>query len=143
MVTDFKIKLIHPDAIYPTYGSLESAGIDLYTAESKLIYPGESEIFSLGIRGAIPRGFVGLIRSRSGLGFNHSVIAFHGTIDSDYRGEWKVKLFNMHRTNRYEVKKGDRIAQVVITQSERPLIKVVKGLGITDRNRGGFGGSGR
>ena len=99
---------------------------------------------SAGIRIAIPVGYVGLVHSRSGLAANHgvSVLNAPGLIDSDYRGDVKV---NLHNAGMFpvEIRKGDRIAQLVVKQIERPEFVSVMALDATERGTGGHGSTGR
>jgi dUTP pyrophosphatase len=97
-----------------------------------------------GLVMAIPPGFEGQIRPRSGLAFEHNIgiINSPGTIDSDYRGEVMVLLTNFS-SEPYSIKRGDRIAQLVISRCERATIELVSELSQTERGHGGFGHSGR
>ena len=89
----------------------------------------------------IPEGYVGFIKSKSGLMVNHGILT-DGTIDCGYTGSIKVKLFN-HGGSKYEVKKGDKIAQLVIVPCLLPELELVDKLEETDRGDGGFGSTGR
>jgi dUTP pyrophosphatase len=120
------------------------AGADLIAAEDVEILPAEWQLVSAGIQVAIPVGFAGLVHSRSGLAANHgvSVLNAPGVIDSDYRGTVKV---NLHNAGMFpvEVKKGDRIAQLLIQRIERPTLTPVAALDNTERGTGGHGSTGR
>ena len=128
-----------PQRKHPT-----DAGADLIAAEDVTILPAEWQLVGTGVRAAIPVGFGGFVHSRSGLAALHgvSVLNAPGVIDSDYRGEIKV---NLHNAGMFpvEIKKGHRIAQLIIQRVERPTLVPVKTLGTTVRGVGGHGSTGR
>ena len=117
------------------------AGLDLYALEDGYIRCNQSRTFNTGVHVQIPEGCVGFIKSRSGLMVNHGIVT-DGTIDAHYTGPIKVCLFN-HGTSRYEVKAGDKIAQLVICPCVLPQPELVDSLEETDRGNAGFGSSGR
>lgn len=139
-----KITKISNDAIIPTYGSLSAAGADLYNyAGDALIPAGKTAFIGTGIALEIPEGYVGLVFARSGLACRDGLAPANkvGVIDSDYRGEIKVALYN-HSGEDKIIKKGDRIAQLVIT----PYLRAdfIEGdLSETERAAGGFGSTGK
>lgn len=139
-----KFKKISPEAITPTYGSASAAGADLYNYAGNVVIPAGSTAFvSTGIALEIPEGYVGLVYARSGLACRDGLAPANkvGVIDSDYRGEVKVALFN-HSDSEKTVKKGDRIAQLVITPYLRA--EFLEGeLSCTERASGGFGSTGK
>lgn len=143
-----QVKKLHPDAIVPTRGTPFAAGLDLYAPEDGRIAVGMTEIVPTGIAIALPSGYEGQVRPRSGLAakFGVSVTNSPGTIDEDYRGEVKVLLVN-HGTGCYvgafEWKKGDRIAQLVITKANYFDAVEVEELDITLRGDKGFGSTGK
>ena len=124
-----KISRAHPN----------DAGLDLYAMEDGIVF--RSSSFDTGVHVQIPAGYYGEIRSRSGLMFKHGITT-DGTIDSGYPGSIRVKLFN-HLTHPYEVKAGDKIAQLVIVPCLLPELEIVDSLEETDRGDGGFGSTGR
>jgi len=130
----------------PCYASPGAAAIDLYAAvESELtINPRTTIAVPTGIAIALPDGYEGQVRPRSGLALDHSIgiINAPGTIDSDYRGEIKVLLTNLSNRD-YRVKRGDRIAQMVLAKYEKIEWEVVDELIPTDRGAGRFGHSGK
>ena len=132
---------LHPDARTPTYATDGSACFDLYACEDAVIIPWSSAPIRTGIAVALLPGWCLDIRSRSGMAFNNNVTAFHGTVDSDYRGEIKVLLTNMGKTPWF-VKAGDRIAQGLVTQCHRVTFWRAEQLDMTERGTGGFGSSG-
>lgn len=139
---DVKIKVLHEDATIPYYASTGAAGFDICTIEDVMLMSNGSVIVRTGLAFQIPEGYELEIRSRSGLGFKHSVWAFNGTIDSDYRGEVKVLLQNMSDQVRY-FSAGERICQGVIKKIERVQFEAVESLEDTERGSGGFGHTGK
>ena len=113
-----KVKKLRPDAVLPVYGSLSAAGADLRSAEEGdiLIPAGETRFIGTGLALEIPDGYVGLVYARSGLATKRGLAPANcvGVIDSDYRGEVKVALYNRGKEDEV-VEKGERIAQIVIT----------------------------
>jgi dUTP pyrophosphatase len=109
------IERLREDAIIPRYQTKGSVGLDLHSIEEAVILPGSSALIGTGLRINLPEGFEGQVRSRSGLAAKNSVFVLNspGTIDSDYRGEIKIILFNLGKEAFY-VKTGDRIAQLVL-----------------------------
>ena len=136
------IKKLHKNIILPEYKTDGSSGMDLMAnvEQTVKILPGEKKIISTGIMVAIPEQYEIQIRPRSGLAAKNgiSVLNTPGTIDSDYRGEIKVILINLGK-DIFEIKKNDRIAQMIVC----PIIKVeleeVESLPGTVRGKGGFG----
>ena len=127
----------------PSYETSGSAGMDLRSNEKITIKTGSTEIIGTGIYIKLPNGYEAQIRSRSGLTAKNQVIVLNspGTIDSDYIGEIKIILANLS-TKDFEVKKGDRIAQMVIAQYEQAWFEDVESLENTDRGTGGLGSTG-
>ena len=117
------------------------AGLDLYSVEDGYIRCNQRRTFDTGVHVEIPEGYVGFIKSKSGLMVNHGIVT-DGTIDAHYTGSIKVCLFN-HGTSKYEVKKGDKIAQLVIVPCMLPKLELVDSLEETDRGDNGFGSTGR
>jgi dUTP pyrophosphatase len=108
---------LHEDAIIPRYQTRGSVGLDLHSIEAATILPGERAMIGTGLRINLQEGFEGQVRSRSGLAAKNGVFVLNspGTIDSDYRGEIKIILFNSGKEP-FNVKKEDRIAQLVIAR---------------------------
>lgn len=129
----------------PSYATEGSAGLDLLAAiENRLVIePGKTAAVPTGIAIALPVGYEGQVRPRSGLALNHSIgiINSPGTIDSDYRGEVKVLLTNFSRM-RFNIIRGDRIAQLVIASHERVEWVEQNQLPGSERGEGGFGHTG-
>ena len=118
-----------------------AAGYDIRTIQAATIYPGMSHHFETGLRLAIPKGYCGIIEPRSGLSFKHSIENGAGVIDSDYRGEIKIHLYN-HGNGTVFFAVGDRIAQLLIQKHEIPEFVLVDSLDQTARGEGGFGHTG-
>lgn len=139
-------KKLNEKAIAPTYGTEFSAGADLYACEGGevTINAGESKLIHTGLSLEIPEGYAGLIYARSGIATKRGLAPANkvGVIDSDYRGEIMVCLFN-HSQQAQTIADGERIAQMVIT----PFLKVdyteVLELSDTERGAGGFGSTGK
>jgi len=110
---NLKIKKIYTEAIVPFKSRKGDAGLDLSSLKNYSIKPSEKILIETGICLEIPDGFVGLIWDRSGLAVKHSLHCLAGVIDSNYRGEIKVVLINLGNKT-YEIKKGDRVAQLLI-----------------------------
>lgn len=127
----------------PEYATPGSAGVDLCSMKYCIIKPGELAMIPTGIRIAIPEGYEGQIRPRSGLALNHRIIIPNspGTIDSDYRGEILIMLLNMG-TDPFSLSFGDRIAQLVFVPVAHANFEPVKVLDETKRGSGGFGSTG-
>ena len=140
------VKILREGAILPTYGSAEAAGADLYACleASVTIEPGQTAFIPTGIAMAVPRGCAGLIYARSGLACKRGLAPANkvGVIDSDYRGEIMVALYN-HGTQPQTVDHGERVAQMVITPVLTPVYEVADSLTDTARNAGGFGSTGK
>lgn len=137
-----QVKKVNENAIIPTKAYLNDAGWDLYAVEDGEILPGERKLIGTGIAMAIPPGFYGRIADRSGNAYRAGVHTLAGTCDSNYRGEIKVLLVNLSKET-FSYKRGDRVAQLIITVINNSPLVVVDELDETDRNMGGFGSTGR
>lgn len=137
-----KIKKLCYDAIVPTRGSDGAVGYDLYSSEDAIV-PCQAgrALVGTGITTVLPPGVYGRVAPRSGLAVKHCINVGAGVIDPDYTGEIKVVLFN-HGMNDFEVKKGDRIAQLVLERCETPPIEEISIVEDTERGSGGFGSTG-
>jgi dUTP pyrophosphatase len=131
----------------PEYATADAAGLDLCAAmaeaEPLVLAPGERAAIPTGLAFAIPPGFEGQVRPRSGLALTHAVTVLNapGTIDSDYRGEILVVLVNLGREP-FTVTRGMRIAQIVFAPVARVMLQQVQSLEATARGDGGFGSTG-
>ncbi|MCB2074367.1 MAG: dUTP diphosphatase [Novosphingobium sp.] len=127
----------------PAYATDGAAGMDVLAAEDVTLAPGARHAVATGIAVAIPHGFEIQVRPRSGLALKHGITVPNtpGTIDSDYRGEVKVILIN-HGSDAFEIRRGDRIAQLVLAPVTRASWLPVDELDETERGEGGFGSTG-
>ena len=133
------------DLPLPRYATRDAAGLDLVAAVDgeQVVPPGARALVPTGVRLAIPRGFEGQVRPRSGLALRQGILLPNapGTIDADYRGELSVIVWNTG-SEPFVVKRGDRIAQLVIAPVARATLELVSGLDETERGAGGFGHTG-
>jgi dUTP pyrophosphatase len=142
-----RIRKLEPRAVMPRYASALAAGMDLAACvpegERVVIEPGRIAMVKTGIAVAIPAGFEGQVRPRSGVASRFGVTLPNspGTIDADYRGEVVVPLIN-HGREPYVIEHGARVAQMVIAPVSRAVIEEVESLDATDRGGGGFGSTG-
>ena len=142
------VVLTHPGAKLPVYKTDEAAGLDLSAClsdgEILTLAPLERRLVPTGLRLAIPRGFEGQVRPRSGWALKDGVTVLNspGTIDSDYRGEIAILLINLS-AQPVQIRHGDRVAQLVVTPVARVSPIEVTKLDDTDRGAGGFGHTGR
>ncbi len=129
----------------PRYMTEHSAGMDLFAAvdEEVILEPGERKLIPTGIALSIPEGCEGQVRPRSGLALRNGVTLVNtpGTIDADFRGEIGVLLINFGQKS-FKIKRGERIAQLVIAPVCRAVLESVEELDATPRNEGGFGHTG-
>jgi len=136
------VKKLTYDAIVPTRGSDGAVGYDLYSSEDAVV-PCQAgrALVGTGITVVLPQGVYGRVAPRSGLAVKHCINVGAGVIDPDYTGEIKVVLFN-HGESDFEIKKGDRIAQLVLERCETPPIEEINIVEDTERGSGGFGSTG-
>jgi len=132
------VKRLHENAVLPTRASAEAAGLDLYALQDTNIIPFSNNLVSTGISVIIPYGYYGRIAPRSSVSVKTGLLVNAGVIDSDYRGEIKI-VFQNPTTEHKEIKKGDRIAQLIIEKIALLDVQEVVMLSDTDRGSGGFG----
>lgn len=127
----------------PAYATAGAAGMDVVSAEDVVIAPGARHAVATGLAVAIPPGFEIQVRPRSGLALKHGITVPNtpGTIDSDYRGELKVILIN-HGAEPFAIRRGDRVAQLVVAPVVQGSWVEADSLNETDRGEGGFGSTG-
>lgn len=127
----------------PAYATAGAAGMDVVSAEDVILAPGARHAVATGLAMAIPPGFEIQVRPRSGLALKHGITVPNtpGTIDSDYRGELKVILIN-HGAEAFEIRRGDRVAQLVLAPVAQASWLEVAELDETVRGEGGFGSTG-
>ncbi len=138
-----KVMRIHPNAILPEYAHPGDAGLDLFSIEEAVLSPGDSKLIRTGIKIELPKGTEAQIRPRSGLALKHQITILNtpGTVDEGYRGEIGVIIIN-HGKADFQVKKGMKIAQMVIKPVLHVEIEEVSRLTNSQRGEGGFGSSG-
>lgn len=142
MALTIKFKKLTNDVILPHYSRAGDAGLDIYSLVDLLIMPGEIVKISTGFATEFPEDYVGLIYRRSGLASKGVVPLGTAVIDANYRGEWLVTMTNFSNQV-YEIKKGDRIAQIIFHKIDKVLIEEVDELTETNRGENNFGSSGR
>ena len=139
---------LDPDLELPSYARVGDAGLDLVARENVVLFPaGGRALVATGLAIAIPEGHAGFIQPRSGLALKHGVTCLNtpGLIDSGYRGELKVLLINTDPAEPFEIKRGERIAQLVVQRVEHVVLQPVddfEHLGESERGDGGFGHTG-
>jgi len=135
-----KIKLDN-GAYMPTRAHEDDAGLDLYATKTQIVPAKGSAIFDTGVHIELPKGTVGMLKSKSGLNVKHGLTS-EGVIDVGYTGSICVKLYNNGEKD-YIVNKGDKISQLVIMPILTPPLEIVDSLEETERGAGGFGSTGR
>jgi dUTP pyrophosphatase len=138
------VRRLDPDLPLPGYAHPGDAGADLRAATDVTLAPGERALVPTGVALALPEGFVGLVHPRSGLAARHGVTIVNapGTVDSGYRGEVLVNLVNLDRAEPFTVRRGDRIAQLVVQEVWHAELHEVDSLPGTARGETGHGASG-
>ena len=132
---------LNEDAIAPTKANESDAGFDLYASHGAILEKHTHKLIKTGIAMQIPTGYVGLIWPRSGMAYKYGIDVFAGVIDSGYRGDVGVILFNSQYSD-YHIKPGDRVAQLVLQKVENFELIEVSDLNNTDRSEDGFGSTG-
>ncbi len=138
---EIKIKKLKPEAIYPSYAHPGDAGLDLFSAEEKLIKSGTRLAINTGLVLAVPDGFVGLVWDKSGLALKKGLTCLAGVLDSGYRGELLVVILNTSNED-VKIEVGQKIAQLLIQPIQTVKINPVDELEDTTRGTGGFGSTG-
>lgn len=135
---------LDPDLPLPAYAHPGDAGADLVTTVDLVLAPGERALVPTGVALAIPQGYVGLVHPRSGLAARHglSIVNTPGTVDAGYRGEVKVLLVNLDPREPVELRRGDRVAQLVLQRVGRAGFVEVDALPDSARGAGGYGSTG-
>lgn len=126
--------------ILPTRAHADDAGLDLYSPYTEIVYPNDSVTIDTGVHVAIPKGYVGMIKSKSGLNVKQNLLS-EGVIDSGYVGSIVVKLYN-HGKKTVKIEKGQKISQLVLLPIITPELELVDSLEETERGDGGFGSTG-
>ncbi len=143
-MVEISLRRLHPDAVVPTYAHPGDAGADLCTTVDVRLAPGERALLPTGLAMALPEGYVALVHPRSGLAARCglSIVNTPGTIDAGYRGEVKVLLINHDPVEAVSLRRGDRIAQLVVQRFERARFVEVGVLPESVRGAGGYGSTG-
>lgn len=138
------IKRLDPSVELPRYAYCGDAGLDIRSNEDIVLKPYERAMVSTGLAIAIPDGYAGFMQPRSGLAAKQGLTVLNtpGLIDAHYRGELKIIIINLDKEHSVSLRKGDRIAQLVIQAVPQVELNEVDDLGDTDRGQGGFGSSG-
>jgi dUTP pyrophosphatase len=136
---------LDPELELPSYGHVGDAGLDLRSAEDVVLDPGRRAAIPTGVAVAIPEGYAGFVQPRSGMALREglSFVNTPGLIDAHYRGEISVIAVNLDHSDPIRIRKGDRIAQLVIQPVVRAAVTEVETLESTERGDGGFGSTGR
>lgn len=138
---NLRVKKVTPNATLPTRGSGGAVGYDLYSTDEIVVPPTHRALIGTGIAVVLPVGVYGRVAPRSGLAVKHGIQVGAGVVDPDYTGEIKVVLFN-HGDKDFEVRRGDRIAQLILERCETPDIEEVGAIDETQRGSTGFGSTG-
>lgn len=138
------VQRLDPEVPLPSYAHPGDAGLDLVARADATIPPGGRAAVPTGIAIALPAGYVGLVHPRSGLARKHGITVLNapGTVDAGYRGELQVVLLNTDRQEEFTVRRGDRIAQLVVQEVAQAELVEVTTLPGSDRGEGGFGSTG-
>jgi len=142
---DVLLQRLDPDVPVPSYAHPGDAGVDLVTTIDADVPPGERVLLPTGIAIALPEGYAAFVHPRSGLAVKYgvSLVNAPGTVDAGYRGEIRVSLVNLDPRETVVLRRGDRIAQLVVQRVEHAVFHEVETLPGSDRGEGGFGSSGR
>lgn len=137
-----KIKRLKPEAILPTYAHPGDVGMDLYSLDDYLLKPGERKVFDLGFAAEFETGYAAIVKDKSSLPKNGGIHTMGGVFDAGYRGEYNVQLINLGQEP-YEIKKGHKIAQLIIYPVIIAELTEVDELTDSSRGDGRFGSTGR
>lgn len=142
---EIQIKLLDEGLAMPRYQHEGDAGLDLPSRVDLVLEPGERATVPTGIAVAIPRGYAGFVLPRSGLASRHGIALVNspGLVDSGYRGEMAIVMINTDKHEAFHIRRGDRIAQLVIQKVVEATTVQVDNLDSTSRGEGGFGSTGR
>ena len=142
-ILQINVKKLSENATIPTQGTSFAAGYDLYAAEDAVVACGTRKLIKTNISMEITPGYYGRIAPRSGLAYKNGIDVLAGVIDSDYRGDIGVILYNTDKNIDFSVKKGDRIAQIIFEACYTITLNNVDNLDNTLRQAGGFGSTGK
>jgi dUTP pyrophosphatase len=138
------LRQLDPGLPAPAYAHPDDAGADLVAAEDITLEPGQRGLVGTGVAIALPAGYAGFVHPRSGLAarLGVSIVNAPGTVDAGYRGEIKINLINLDRTDTVRLRRGDRIAQLIVQRVERAVFRAVPELPGSVRGTGGHGSTG-
>jgi dUTP pyrophosphatase len=141
---ELRVKRLDQGIPLPSYAHDGDAGLDLLSSEDVTLSPGERVLIGTGIAVAIPEGYAGFVQPRSGLALRHGLTFVNspGLIDSHYRGEIRVIALNVDAVQPIEIRRGDKIAQLVVQPVARCVLVEAEELNPTARGEGGFGSTG-
>jgi dUTP pyrophosphatase len=139
------VRKLDPDLPLPSYAHAGDAGLDLFAAEDVQLAPGQRAVVRTGIALAMPEGYAGFVQARSGraIADGLGIVNAPGLVDSGYRGEIKVIAINLDATRPLQLRRGDRIAQLVVLRVEQVELEEVAELPVTERGERGHGSTGR
>ena len=142
---EIAVQKLHADVKMPAYAHEGDAGLDLYSTINHTLQPGERVLIPTGLKMALPQGYEGQVRPKSGLALKHGITVLNtpGTVDAPYRGEVGVILINLDPKAAYEIKKGEKVAQMVFNKIEYATFTEAADLTVTTRGEGGFGSTGK
>ena len=142
---EISVQKLTEDAAIPRYAHDGDAGVDLFAAADIVVPPGARALVPTGLKMAIPYGYEGQVRPKSGLAVKHGITVLNtpGTVDAPYRGEVGVIVINHDLKAAYEVKKGEKIAKMVFNKVEYAVFNEVPALDATSRGSGGYGSTGK
>ncbi|MDD5589583.1 MAG: dUTP diphosphatase [Candidatus Portnoybacteria bacterium] len=135
------VKKLHPDAKIPVFSLKGDAGMDLFSIEDRLMKPGEKYVVKTGIAMKIPKGYAALVWDKGGPSHKYGVKTLGGVFDSNYTGEYLIGLINLGKED-FKIKKGQKIAQVLIQKVETPKIEFMEEFPGTNRGQGRYGSTG-
>lgn len=141
---DVLLQRLDPELPVPAYAHPGDAGLDLVTAVDCVLQPGERALLPTGIAIALPSGYAAFVHPRSGLAVKYgvSLVNAPGTVDAGYRGEIRVSIVNLDPRAPVTLRRGDRVAQLVVQRVEHAVFHEVERLPGSDRGEGGFGSTG-
>lgn len=139
---EFKVHKLYDDTRLPEYAHPGDAGMNVFSREDYLLLPGQRHAFELGFAAELPEDYVALVWDRSGLAHQRGIHCLAGVIDAGYRGNYTVVLYNTSQEP-YQIKKGDKIAQILIQPVERVTIVATDTLSQTARADGRYASTGR
>lgn len=144
-VVPVPVRMLDPDLPLPAYAHPGDAGADLVSREDVVLQPGERALVPTGVSLALPAGYAGFVHPRSGLAIRHglSIVNAPGTVDAGYRGEIMVALVNLDPKEPVMLRRGERIAQLVVQRVEQAAFALTPELPASARGTGGHGSTGR